>query len=100
MYFSRCLKFTYHIETFIKENFQKKLNYRTQILGEHGNFNRMSLGDSLWTSIIRPSIAHGCAVYGSLPGLQFAVPSWKKYFENESELSKICSPIRIWMGSY
>jgi hypothetical protein len=39
VYFSRCLKFTYHIETFIKENFQKKLNYRTQILGEHGNFN-------------------------------------------------------------
>jgi hypothetical protein len=35
----------------------------TQILGEHGNFNRISFGDSLWTSIIRPSIAHGCAVW-------------------------------------
>jgi hypothetical protein len=35
----------------------------TQILGEHGNFNRISFGDSLWTSIIRPSIAHGCTVW-------------------------------------
>ena len=63
VYFSRSLKFTYDIETFIKENVQKKLNYMTRILGEHGNFNRISFGDSLWTSIIRPSIAHGCAVW-------------------------------------
>ena len=62
VYFSRSLKFTYHIETFIKENVQKKLNYMTRILGEHGNFNRISFGDSSWTSIIHPSIAHGCAV--------------------------------------
>jgi hypothetical protein len=65
VYFSRSLKFTYHIETYIKENVQKKLNYMTQILGEHGNFNRISFGDSLWTSIIRPSITHGCAVWFS-----------------------------------
>jgi hypothetical protein len=63
VYFSRSLIFTYHIETFINENVQKKLNYMTRILGEHGNFNRISFGDSLWTSIIRPSIAHGCAVW-------------------------------------
>ena len=49
---------------------RKKLNYMTEILGERGNFNRMSFGDSLWTSIIRPSIAHDCAVYGSLPKFQ------------------------------
>jgi hypothetical protein len=35
----------------------------TRILGEHDNFNQISFGDSLWTSIIRPSIAHGCAVW-------------------------------------
>ena len=36
----------------------------TRILGEHGNFNRISFGDSLWTSIIiRPSIADGCVVW-------------------------------------
>jgi hypothetical protein len=40
-----------------------KLNYMTRILGEHGNFNRISFGDSLWTSIILPSIAHSCAVW-------------------------------------
>ena len=35
----------------------------TRILGEHGDFNRISFGDSLWTSIIRTSIGHGCAVW-------------------------------------
>jgi hypothetical protein len=63
VYSLRSLKFTYHIEAFIKENVQKKLNYMTRILGKHGNFNRISFGDSLWSSIIRPSIAHGCAVW-------------------------------------
>jgi hypothetical protein len=47
VYFSRSLKFTYHIETFIKESVKKKLNHMTRILGEHGNFNRISFGDSL-----------------------------------------------------
>ena len=47
VYFSRSLKFTYHIEKFMKGNVQKKLNYMTRILGEHGNFNRISFGDSL-----------------------------------------------------
>ena len=63
MYFSRSLKFTYHIETFIRENVQKKLNYMIRILGEHGKFNRISFEDSLWISIIRPSIAHDRAVW-------------------------------------
>ena len=63
VYFSRSLKFTYHIETYIKENVKKKINYMTRILGEHGDFNRISFGDSLWTSIIRPSSAHGYAVW-------------------------------------
>ena len=51
---------------------RQKLNYMTRILGEHGNFNRISFGDSLWTSIIRPSIGTiHAAFYGSL--LQFQV---------------------------
>jgi hypothetical protein len=43
--------------------FRKKLNYMTRILGEPDNVNRISFGDLLWNSIIRPSIAHGCAVW-------------------------------------
>ena len=31
VYFSRSLTFTYHKETFIKVNVQKKLNYMTRI---------------------------------------------------------------------
>jgi len=38
-------------------------NLGVNLASEHGNFNRISFGDSLWTSIIRPSIAHGCAVW-------------------------------------
>jgi hypothetical protein len=34
-----------------------------RILGKHGKFNRISFEDSLWISIIRPSIAHDCAVW-------------------------------------
>jgi hypothetical protein len=63
VYFSCSLKFTFHIKTFIKENVQKKINYMTRILGEHCNFNRISFGDSSLTCIIRPYIAHGCAVW-------------------------------------
>ena len=33
-----------------------------KLLGEHGSFNRISFGDALWKSIIRPSIAHGWTV--------------------------------------
>jgi hypothetical protein len=75
----------------------------TRILGEHGDFNRISFRDSLWTSIIRPSIAYGCAVWfpseissaQNIESLQYQ--AGKNYFENENELSKICSPIRIWV---
>ena len=38
----------------------------TPILGEHGNFNRISLGDSLWTSImVYPLQLHTVEPYGS-----------------------------------
>ena len=63
VFFSRSLKFTYHIESYLKDNFRKKLNYMTRILAEHGSFNRFNFGDSLWMYVIRPSIAHGCATW-------------------------------------
>ena len=51
------------------------------MLGEHGSFNHISFGDTLWKSIICPSIVHGCAVWvpssnasiGSLESWQFKV---------------------------
>jgi hypothetical protein len=47
VYFSRSLKFNYHINSYVKENADQKLNYCIRILGEHGNFNRLSFGDAL-----------------------------------------------------
>jgi len=62
VYFFRSLSFSYHINCYLKENFEKKYNYIIKLLGEHGSFNRISFGDALWKYIIHPSIAHGCAV--------------------------------------
>ena len=56
VYFSRSLSFSYHINCYLKENFEKKSNFIMKLLGEHGSFNRISFGDALWKSIIRPSI--------------------------------------------
>jgi hypothetical protein len=36
-----------------------------KLLGEHGTFNRISFGDALWNSVLRPSISHGSAVWMS-----------------------------------
>ena len=35
----------------------------TKLSGEHGTFNRISFGDALWNSVIRPSISHGGVVW-------------------------------------
>jgi hypothetical protein len=63
VYFSRSLKFNYHINSYLKENADQKLNYCIRILGEHGNFNRLSFGDALWHSVLRPSVSHGGSVW-------------------------------------
>ena len=64
VYFSRSLSFSYHINCYLKKNkFERKFNYMIKLLGEHGTFNRISFGDALWNSILRPSISHGCAVW-------------------------------------
>ena len=48
VYFSRSLKFNYHINSYVKENADQKLNlYYIRILGEHRHFNRLSFGDAL-----------------------------------------------------
>ena len=47
VYFSRSLKFTFHVEQYLKESFSRKLNHITRILGEHGNFNRFNFGNAL-----------------------------------------------------
>ena len=63
VYLSRNMKPIYHVSTFLKENIERKLNCMVRILGQHGNFNRVEFGNALWNSVIRPSIAHGCAVW-------------------------------------
>ena len=48
VYLSRSLKFNYHINSYVKENADQKLNlYYIRILGEHRHFNRLSFGDAL-----------------------------------------------------
>jgi hypothetical protein len=51
----------------VKENADQKLNYCIRILGEHGNFNRLSFGDALWHSVLRPSVSHGSSVWFPSP---------------------------------
>ena len=46
VYFSRSLKFNYHINSYVKENADQKFNYCLRILGEHRHFNRLSFGDA------------------------------------------------------
>ena len=78
----------------------------TQILGEHVILTECRLethyGPLLYDLLLRTVVSYMVPFrnFKNSKNLKFAVPSWKNYFENESELSKICSPIRIWMGSY
>ena len=58
VYLSRNLKPTHHFLKYLKENLENKLNGMVRILGKHGGFNRVEFGNALWTSVIRPCIAH------------------------------------------
>ena len=60
---SRNLKPTHHILKYLKENIENKLNGMVRILGKHGEFNRVEFGNTLWTSVIRPCIAHCCSIW-------------------------------------
>ena len=78
VFFSRSLKFSYHIEQYLKESFNKTLHYTIRVLGEHGDFNRINFGDALWTSVIRPSITYGCAVwFPTLTATTALLESWQ-----------------------
>jgi hypothetical protein len=63
IYLSRNLMPTHHILKYLKENLENKLNGMVRILGKHGDFNRVEFGNALWTSVIRPCIAHGCSIW-------------------------------------
>ena len=41
-----------------------------RILGKHDEFNRVEFGNALWTSVIRPCIAHGCSIWLPSPEAQ------------------------------
>jgi hypothetical protein len=60
---NRTLKSDFHICNFLKEKADKQLNYMIRVLEEHGDFNRLNIGDVLWNSVIRPSLTHACAVW-------------------------------------
>ena len=58
VYVTRTLKSNYHVQTYIKDNMDNKINFILRIPAEHGNFNRVEFGDALWNSVLRPSISH------------------------------------------
>ena len=58
VYVTRTLKSNYHVQMYIKDNMDNKINFMSRILAEHGNLNRVEFGDALWNSVLRPSISH------------------------------------------
>ena len=63
VYATRTLKSNYHIQTYIKDNMDNTINFMSRILAEHGNLNRVEIGDALWNSVLRPSISHCCGAW-------------------------------------
>ena len=63
VYVTRTLKSNYHVQTYIKDNMDNKINFILRIPAEHGNFNRVEFGDALWNSVLRPSISHCCGAW-------------------------------------
>ena len=54
VYVTRTLKSNYHVQMYIKDNTDNKINFMSRILAEHGNLNRVEFGDALWNSVLRP----------------------------------------------
>jgi hypothetical protein len=44
---SRTLKSNYHVQTYVKDNMDNKINVMSRILAEHGNFNRVEFGNCM-----------------------------------------------------
>ena len=63
VYVTRTLKSNYHVQTYINDNMDNKINFMSRILAGHGNPNRVEFGDALWNSVLRPSISHCCGAW-------------------------------------
>ena len=63
VYVTRTLKSNYHVQTYIKDNMDNKINFMSRIPAEHGNLNRVEFGDALWNLVLRPSISHCCGAW-------------------------------------
>ena len=48
---------------YLKGKAVKLRNYMCGILSSHDNVNRVEFGNTIWKSVILPSISHGCAVW-------------------------------------
>ena len=75
-----CVDF--HIDCYLKEN-ANKLNYLTQILGEHWDFNIINFGEELWNSVIKPSLTHGPAIW--MPLSMTSMGAFRKFAISCSE---------------
>ena len=77
-FIDRSLKPNFHVNTFLKNKAENHINYMIRILGEHGDFNRINFGTSLWNSILRPSLTHACAIWMPLSlSSRDALNSWQ-----------------------
>ena len=65
VYLPRSMKSHYHINTFIQEKAENKINGLIRLLNDHGDFNRIEFGSAIWQSVILPSVSHGCSVWFS-----------------------------------
>ena len=61
--FSKTLSDTYHIKSYLASKVSRLRGYLCSILSAHENVNRVSFGDSIWKSVILPSLSHGSAVW-------------------------------------
>jgi hypothetical protein len=77
-FINRSLKSNFHVNSFLKEKADKQLNCLIRLLGEHSDFNRINFGESLWNSVMRPSLTHVCAVWMPLSKTcKQALESWQ-----------------------
>ena len=77
-FINRSLKSNFHVNSFLKEKADKQLNCLIRLLGEHSDFNRINFGESLWNSVMRPSLTHACPVWMPLSETcKQALESWQ-----------------------
>ena len=61
--FAQSLQDSPHIKQHLKGKLSRLNGYICSILSSHDNINRVTFGDSLWKSLIMPSLSHGSAVW-------------------------------------